>query len=502
MNSKNILNERISDIVYHFTTLRGLVSILATNTMCGSPSVINKTDYKVGLKSMKNGILKYPYYLCFSRTPSSSIGYPMVRTSNIANGVENNDMWEFLVRITFDGVLLNSNHKGKPVSFFGNPNELGPMWKSILKAPQYQLKLSQGSDDFVKDNRVFVTLSPSKMNQKEWGFMYNGKFYPINPTEKEIASAKQTENGFGFWKDMYPWFNQPTNFASKEDEYEYLAVRKSEYEDRLFMRQLRLSDVIRYIKNVDILVRYNTLSNINDRKLQDIGTMIRFAINTLGDDKVHVVSSDKEFNSFNYRNDQINKKKFIDIAGSDYHTERFTETEEPLSLADFSALSKFAAACVLSFTPKRTEEFVSWFANALYKNYKSIDFSSLTPTKATNSVFVRALKTSSNVMEYVHDSIIGLKNQWLSEGLKYDYNTSVEKVFIFFRSTDNKRDVLTLLNDFFVLCTKEIGIGYGGIKTMYEQYCKYGDFDFKKPKSQFLKESIIKFHQTYNRIWK
>lgn len=96
--SKAFITEKLTDIVYHFTTLEGLIGILTDDAF--HPS--------------------FNEYISFTRQRSSKIGYAALH-NHASNYSE--EMSRCLVRLTVDGVALSCRYKAKPYSDL-KPNKL------------------------------------------------------------------------------------------------------------------------------------------------------------------------------------------------------------------------------------------------------------------------------------------------------------------------------------------------------------------------------------------
>lgn len=152
--NKRILNERVSDILYHFTTLNNALLIAKKNALLATPSGMNASDYGLGLNTTDaEGRMKYPFYFCFSRTRSSAVGYPAMRRNSLTNSTTSgNKDWVNMVRLEIDGDYINANYRGKAVNYFKpsdktlQPN--GANWIKVNMDP-IQHRLTQGTKDFV-----------------------------------------------------------------------------------------------------------------------------------------------------------------------------------------------------------------------------------------------------------------------------------------------------------------------------------------------------------------
>lgn len=121
-----ILNESLTDTVFHFTNMRNLYYIVRTNSIILSSSYENSGDSKLSYE--------YPYYLSLTRSFSNKIGYVAHKNSSNSYKGKAKPLEDSLnVRIEFDGRLLNSKYKGTPVNYH---------WKENLKNKQ-QKELSR-----------------------------------------------------------------------------------------------------------------------------------------------------------------------------------------------------------------------------------------------------------------------------------------------------------------------------------------------------------------------
>lgn len=106
--SKNIINESLTSIVYHFCDLKGLWGVCRDNAFYLTSSNTNKSDQRMS----KKGNHVYPYYMCFSRTKSSQLGYALQR-------MVSSQTWKSCtVRFEIDGEKLNHLYKAHPINYF------------------------------------------------------------------------------------------------------------------------------------------------------------------------------------------------------------------------------------------------------------------------------------------------------------------------------------------------------------------------------------------------
>lgn len=113
LNFNNFLNEGITDVVFHRTTITALENILQTN----------KILLSVAFHDISNVYSNKPYYLSLSRTKNPKLGY--IKSSHVI--------------IEFDGRALKTKYSGKPVDY----------WQIINKTPN----MLSNSDEY--EDRIF-----------------------------------------------------------------------------------------------------------------------------------------------------------------------------------------------------------------------------------------------------------------------------------------------------------------------------------------------------------
>lgn len=106
---KERLNEGISPIVYHFTSIQALYKILLSQKFYLKTGVF-RNSYEHTLSDGKR-----VYYFSTTRNKNANEGY--------SNGYKS----EGCVRITLDGEKLSQKYKGKPTNYWGDDSALGRM---------------------------------------------------------------------------------------------------------------------------------------------------------------------------------------------------------------------------------------------------------------------------------------------------------------------------------------------------------------------------------------
>ena len=111
--SQNIIKESLTSTVYHFCDLKGLWGICRDNMFFLTSSNTNQSDQRMS----RRGKYIYPFYMCFSRTKSSQLGYAFQRMNS-------SKTWQScLVRFEIDGDKLNHLYKAHPVNYFIDNND-------------------------------------------------------------------------------------------------------------------------------------------------------------------------------------------------------------------------------------------------------------------------------------------------------------------------------------------------------------------------------------------
>lgn len=195
---EKLICERLSQRIFHFCPLSACYNIVMSDSLILSSVEQNENDRRMNSFSTGNGGFKtYPYYMCFSRTPSTADGYVRTRRNNTP------DWSRVTVRIEFDGDALNANYRGVPVNAF-----------------------TQGTD-------------PEKLNT-------GGEYYgvPKNPGLMTNLTRGGSERRAFSNVDKSLWL--PMSY---------------EHEDRLLSTERIIKNASRYIKEIDILLRDDLLRN-------------------------------------------------------------------------------------------------------------------------------------------------------------------------------------------------------------------------------------------------
>ena len=322
MTNRKIINEGVSPVVFHFCPLSVMYQISLNDTFNLSETGKYDSDKRMnsfytGKKAQDGQVIRktYPYYMCFSRTPSSMVGYQRMRIEKTGGEWTNS-----LVRIELDGNALNARFKGAPVNFFTEKNQS----KNSDLAKKYEMG---------RDWSNFRAIPSRNGTRTDKMAFSNG-----NLVKREIPKINPDAHKRG--RTSFSDFGKP-----KVDYQELERNRMSEYEDRIFSYEKTIPNASRYIKRIDIKITKSSLSQ------RAVTAMISKIIETYGKNKVFVYDNDIAFNSMNVRG-QISLPKYFSSIANDFHSNDTVEYE--IKKTDLSAISFLIS--MIAFTPDFTEE--------------------------------------------------------------------------------------------------------------------------------------------------
>lgn len=338
---RQLIEEGISPIVYHFCPLSTMLMIAETDKFRLSSVESGKyeSDTRMNSFPIGNGEYKtYPYYMCFSRTPSSLVGYQYMRMTNSKGEWDN-----ALVRLEIDGNALNARYKGAPVNFF---TEKDPYGGEPTDANGNPIKIKGGGEKNQYAKKFNIARS--------WDI-------------PRIPNAPKT----GIETINMPRVNRNIDYA------DIARTRMSEYEDRLFSDKPIIDQALRYIKRIDILLddtTYNTKFYI--AAINNIYTRLNGFAEKYNNDKIRKNSSrqlqkiyappiyiftDKvSFNSLNIRNaknvQNLNSRYKEENTGESFFnkTNGFSDIKYKLPFGDMGAICEVMVA--IAFNPNFNQE--------------------------------------------------------------------------------------------------------------------------------------------------
>lgn len=263
---KTQLNEGVSQRLFHFCPINSMYSIAKDNCF-----KLTSVDYRPSDKKMtslpvdQSTRKQYNYYMCFSRTPSSLMGYVAMRRNN-TGGIS----WkQSLVRIEVDGERLMNNYKGMAVNYFND--------KNLNKINHYD---NTGENGFVSKsgNRYSKAMQVNALTDKGTIYSKTLNRYTPHADDKTDARGKKRTRPF----------------------VDYGVIDRNqmlEYEDRIFSNKEFIPDAKRYIKQIDIFINKRLLYN-GSNPSNDLFYMIDEIISVYGN-LVHIYDN---FSSFEGRN--------------------------------------------------------------------------------------------------------------------------------------------------------------------------------------------------------
>lgn len=199
------LNESLTDVVYHFTSLLSCYKIVSSNTILLQSSFANDSD---------NFNTKQLYYLSTTREKNSNFGYSQRFSKSGA-------------RITLNGRKLSQRYKAKPIDYWG-----ASMGKQKYYKGNYSFKEKQQHSNGESEDRIF-----SYENSIRNAFDYIERIDILINAQNEnhlFLVYKILLSGFG---DKIFVYNNPDDFNkqstntinneinSNKDNYKYLDIK-------------------------------------------------------------------------------------------------------------------------------------------------------------------------------------------------------------------------------------------------------------------------------------
>lgn len=323
-----LLDEGISPVVYHFCPLSVMYQISVNDTFIlsetgkyGSDARMN--SFPTGKYGEDGKPIKkvYPYYMCFSRTPSTLVGYQLMRITSTKN-----DWINALVRIKLNGNAINNNYKGAPVNFFTEKNPSGELAKKYKYGQDWTNFLAIPS----RNGSIGDRISFSKGN------LVRREMPKVNPDISKRGRPALLPNGFKEVKVDYKQLERN---------------RLSEYEDRLFSNSPYIKNASRYIEKIDILVSDTTI------KQKHVISMISKIIKRYGLDNVFIYDNQIAFNAENIR-EALSKQEIKNLVYADIEKTIFNDFDSDvdfmLSKSDLYNISGIIS--MIAFTPDFSEE--------------------------------------------------------------------------------------------------------------------------------------------------
>jgi len=521
--SKNIINERVSDVLFHFTTLDNMVYIAKDNSLLATPTGANASDFKLGIKTMKgDNKLKYPYYFCFSRTPSSAIGYPAMRRNTL---LDSKNGWDRMVRIKVDGDYINSNFRGNPVNYFdptynGLNKATSFGWSKVNQNP-IQHKLTADNDNFVSkpysdagisfgyftiyhrkgkkidlespvmdndgrplkvksENEFQEWLRNNNLNPSSYGIAPDGdrKIYNINKPKSNPTIA-YSDTDVKNYREKNGLFPRDINVVKDDDTRQQLLRMMSENEDRIYSRKQYIPNANRFIQRVDILIK-----NIQDiNKLpEEWFSQISYIVSKFGN-IVHLYNNDKAFDRFDDSQDLLKKFKLNKFNISKYEKTQF----KPLALPTNSTQGDIA-------------ECMAFFAYALPYN-ECLKVVNEYAVKIVDSLAITQKFNKKPLVKFLVDSCFGLMRTYDNMTTKTEISPKSNMVAQKLKSIRAKGyfDIFSLLIEMKIYCT-------GYLQKLTNKELEISSFNTNKvlknsANTKMINEAVNDFKCIYSKLW-
>jgi hypothetical protein len=332
---KNIINEGISPIVWHFCPINSMYYIAEKNAFQCTSSEHNRSDKLLTSlpKQLKKGYTKkekygngeertvtkdagerftiddsnittidpkynkiYNYYMCVSRTPNSRLGYQGRRRTE-------GGMWSCFCRIELDGYKLMSDFKGMPVNYFTDFNSLADIDKDVKHyiSNNKMTKTKTGKDKVVQ--QVYTNRKDGKYELLSED---NKNYFTDNNTElingkrgtylNKISTTKDGKKAIK--KEFMPYNNTDVVDSDRTD-----MRQMSEYEDRIFSNKKFIDKFKKYIIRIDIFA--SKMSEKSEEILYEIKKITEYLPG-----RVFLYDNEVAFNSRNI-NYSINKGRTV-----------------------------------------------------------------------------------------------------------------------------------------------------------------------------------------------
>lgn len=249
-NIQQLINEKLTSIIYHYTTIGRLANILKTNAIKLQASVNGNAD-----KIDNNNF----FYLSFTRQKSSKLGYS--RHKN--------------VRICFDGDLLNNNFKGGSYNYWGG--SMGKHYYFNKKNIDYFQPNTENEDrlyskkpiieniqKYIKRIDILIDLKRLEDVKTLLDINYNEKIF-IYDNNDDFDAQKNNIT----WDDLYQYAKNQSFQYNMHLQNENQTIIKSLTDIILFILLLETDDNS-YIENANKLLKQYNLSRFSSQIMPQI----------------------------------------------------------------------------------------------------------------------------------------------------------------------------------------------------------------------------------------
>lgn len=177
--SKNIIKENITDVVYHFTTLYGLIGIL------------NNDEFET--KLTRNDMWAFS----FTRQRTSKIGYAAI--DNTAS-LHQYDMNQCVVRLTINGRELGYNYKSVPYNHFYSKYDETSAKANMTIEPNNRNNFVESEDCVLSYER---TIPNASRYIEKIDILFRPNFHDGGRMFEEYYNELEELSDLGFYADVY-----------------------------------------------------------------------------------------------------------------------------------------------------------------------------------------------------------------------------------------------------------------------------------------------------------
>ena len=301
METIGLLNEGLSSRLFHFCPLSALYQIVEFDSFRLTSSDARPSDREMTSVPIGNGKRKYyPYYMCFSRTPSSLAGYVAMRRSKGSN----KNWQQTLVRIEVDGDLLSRYYNGMPVNYFTDKKDKKIEHNYEFK---YVIDPSTGERKKIRFNTV----------KGRYGTEYSKRMTVQSLNKRGNIVPKEIRRYTPHMDDSESPQGKPRNKVAVD--YGVLDRNQMhEFEDRLFSYTEYIRNAHKYIKRIDIYIA-PSVANGMVQYSEDALHMLRQIMSTAYGKFTHVYTNQADFETMGKTN-KVGEFDWRKIGSTDKNT--------------------------------------------------------------------------------------------------------------------------------------------------------------------------------------
>lgn len=388
--SKHIIEEGLSSRLFHFCPLSALYQIAEFDAFRLTPSSARPSDREMTSLPVGNGERKYfPYYMCFSRTPSSLAGYVAMRRDK---GSKRNWL-QTMVRIEVDGDLLSRYYKGMPVNYFTDKND-----EKINHHYEYR---KQTDPETGRSKPV-----PYNTVKGRYGTEYS----------KRMTVNALNRRGNIVQKDIRrytPHMDDPEDSRGKPRsrvaiDYGVLDRNQmSEYEDRLFSYTEYIRGAHKFIKRIDIYIAPSVAKGLVEYSA-DALYMIREIMSSPYGKFTHIYTNQGDFETFGKSN-KVGEFDWNNI-------ERSAQGDIPLTASEIKTIVRYAV--IIAFQGKNTPDWKSYTRKSAWAILTHIGLHNIKYSKNVRELLTSTMEKNLSDIESHNGNFFAYQTKSLKKELE------------------------------------------------------------------------------------